>query len=84
MKYSIEFGPKAKKVMKKLPDEISLRIINKLKSITADPFRFLEHFEGDNLFKLRIGYYRALIEADFVRMVLVVRILDKRGRIYKR
>ncbi|MEK6924670.1 MAG: hypothetical protein AABW71_00345 [Nanoarchaeota archaeon] len=47
-----------------------------------DPFRFLEHFEGED-YKLRIGDYRMLIDIDFKRKILFVRVFDKRGRIYK-
>lgn len=84
MSYAIEIGPKAQKVMDKLPKEISLRIIKKLSDIRFNPFHFLEHLGGDNLYKLRTGDYRTLIEANNVKRVLVVRVIDKRSRVYKR
>ena len=68
----------------KLPKDISLRIVNKLKQVKQNPFHYLEHFEGGKCFKLRIGDYRAIVEANIENKILVVRILDKRGRIYKR
>ncbi|MFH1521776.1 MAG: type II toxin-antitoxin system RelE/ParE family toxin [archaeon] len=83
MNYKIELGPKAKKAIIKLPQEISLRIIKKLKQLEENPFHYLEHYEGDG-YKFRIGDYRALIDADIENRILTVRILDKRGRIYKR
>lgn len=46
-----------------------------------EPFRFLEHFEG-NGYKFRIGDYRALIDVDFEKKILKVRVFDKRERIY--
>jgi mRNA-degrading endonuclease RelE of RelBE toxin-antitoxin system len=84
MTFQIELGPKAQKSLDKLPEHVGLRIIDKLESVKENPFRYLEHYEGDNCFKLRIGDYRALIDADFKNKKLIVRILDKRGRIYKR
>ena len=33
--------------------------------LKENPFRFLEHYEGDDVYKLRIGDYRALIDIDF-------------------
>lgn len=83
MNYKIELGPKAEKVIIKLSQDISLRIINRLKRLEENPFRYLEHYEGDG-YKFRIGDYRALIDADIENKILVVRVLDKRGRIYKR
>jgi len=83
MSYEIELSPKADKFLDKLSKDIALRILNKIKKLRENPFRYLEHYEGD-YYKLRIGDYRALIDADFSNRKLIVRIIDKRGRIYKR
>ena len=56
--------------------------IEKLK--TENPFHFLEHYEGDDYYKFRIGDYRALIDVDFNNKVLKIRLLDHRGVIYKK
>jgi mRNA-degrading endonuclease RelE of RelBE toxin-antitoxin system len=58
--------------------------MKKMKSIAQEPFRYLEHFAGNDLFKLRIGDYRALIDVDIEKKVLIVRVLDKRSRVYRR
>lgn len=84
MKYKIEWKPKPLKFLNKLPKNIALRIWNKLESVRENPFRYLEHFEGNDLYKLRIGDYRILIDVDFDRKILFIQVLDKRGRIYKR
>ncbi len=54
-----------------------------MESIIDNPFHFLEHYEGE-YYKLRIGDYRALIDINFEKKILIVQVLDKRGRIYKR
>ena len=84
MTFSIEIGSTAKRILKKMEKHVALRIIDKLEEVKEDPFRFLEHFEGEDVYKLRIGDYRALIDVDFATMILKVRVLDKRGRVYKR
>ena len=84
MDYKIEFSSKSKKFIKKLQKNVSLRLLGKFEEVSKNPFRFLEHYEGDNCFKLRIGDYRALIDVDFQHKILKVRIIDKRSRIYKR
>ena len=83
MSYMIKWFPNSYKFLEKLPEEISKRIINKLDGVRKDPFRYLEHFEGEG-YKLRIGDYRLLIDVNFEKKILLIRILDKRGRIYKR
>jgi len=83
MTYSVVFNPNSERILNKLPKEDALRIIKKFKQIKVNPFRYLEHFEGNNYFKLRIGIFRALIEVDNGKRILFVRILDKRSRIHK-
>ena len=84
MTYEIEYSNQANKFLKGLGKDITKRIINKIEEIRENPFRYLEHFEGKDVFKFRIGDYRALIDIDHENKILVVRVLDKRGRIYKR
>ncbi|MBI2451746.1 type II toxin-antitoxin system RelE/ParE family toxin [Candidatus Pacearchaeota archaeon] len=83
MTFSIEWDEKVLNFLRKLPKNISERIFNKIESIKENPFHFLEHYEG-GYYKLRIGDYRALIDIDFENKILIVQVLDKIGRIYKR
>lgn len=82
MGWEIELGSKAQKFIENAEHSIASRIIDKLKELKENPFRFLERHEG-NYYKLRIGDYRALIDIDFEKKVLIVAVLDKQGRIYK-
>ena len=83
MNYEIEFNSQPKKFIKKLQKDIALRILNKFEEVSKNPFRYLEHYEGENCFKLRVGVYRALIDVDFAGKKLIIRVIDKRGRIYR-
>ena len=65
----------------KFIEERLRRGLEKLKC--ENPFHFLEHYEGRDYYKFRIGDYRALIDVDFQNKALKVQVLDKRGRIYK-
>jgi mRNA interferase RelE/StbE len=84
MSYVVKWSSIAIKKLNKLPKNISLRVWEKVEEIKDNPFRFLKHYEGQSLYKLRIGDYRALVEVDQLKQILIIRILDKRGRIYKR
>ncbi|MBA7656307.1 hypothetical protein ES703_64231 [subsurface metagenome] len=82
--YRIELNPEVEKFLGRLSKDIALRIIKKIKQLRKDLFHYLKHYEGKDVYKLRIGDYRALIDMDFKNKILKVRVLDKRGRIYKR
>ena len=81
MSYEIVWHPTAAKYVEKLSQHIAKRILDKFDEVVVDPFRYLEHFEGEG-YKLRIGDYRALIDVDLGKRILKVRVFDKRGRIY--
>ena len=84
MTYSVEWHPKVRKFLRKLPKDISERIILKMGEVKNEPFRYLEHYEGKDYYKLRVGDYRMLIDVDMKNKVLFVQVLDHRGRIYDR
>ena len=83
MTFKVEFSNQATNFIRRLSDNIKERIKKKFKEILENPFRYLEHFEGEDCYKIRIGDYRGLIDVDFNRNILFVRVFDKRGRIYK-
>ena len=83
MTYRVEFSPQAERFLRKQDKSIALRILDKLDEMSKDLFRYLEHFEGQG-YKLRIGDFRALVDIDRERQILFVRVLDKRGRVYKK
>ena len=84
MTFSVLLDPIVDRFIDKLEHDIAERIRKKLRLLTNDAFRFLEHHEGANVFKLRIGDYRALIDVDTKKRIVYVRHLDHRKRIYKK
>ncbi len=83
MSYEVEWYKSAYKYLEKLPKNIIERILKKFDMLKEDPFRFLEHYEGERLYKFRVGDFRALIDIDFENKILYVMVFDKRGRVYK-
>ena len=83
MSYLIKWSPQVLKFLERLSKQNSERILKKLDDFKENPFRFLEHYEGE-YYKLRIGDYRLLVDVNFNAKILWIRVLDKRGRIYKR
>ena len=82
MSYQVKFSNLATKFFRKLPSDIQERVKNKFREIAIEPSRYLEHYEGD-YYKIRIGDLRALVDIDNANKIIWIRVLDKRGRIYK-
>lgn len=84
MSFRLDFSKQATNFIRSLSNNLKERIKNKFTEIIKDPFRYLEHFEGKNCYKIRIGDYRGLIDVDFDRKILFVQVFDKRARVYKK
>ncbi len=79
MTHNVVLSPQASKFLQKQDKHIRERLRKGLDAL-KDPFKVLEHFEGD-CYKLRIGDYRALCDVE--ENVVFVRVLENRGRMYK-
>jgi len=84
MNYQVKLHPNVIKFLDKCEKILSERIKKRLNLLKEDPFRYLEHYEGENVYKFRIGNYRALVDVDTSRKIVFVRVFDHRSRIYKR
>ena len=84
MTFAIRWSKKADRFLAKLPREIARRIVNKVNSIKDNSYHFLEHYEGADFYKLRVGAYRLLVDVDMADNVISVRVLDHRRNVYQR
>ena len=77
--WKILLHPKVDRFLNGLNEQIKA----KLRELRPDPFRFLEHFEGSDYYKLGVGEYRTLVDIDFKNKEIGVQVLDFRSRIYE-
>lgn len=84
MTYEVLLDPKVVKFLNGLSNDIASRVKDKLKELKENPFHYLEHYEGGDFYKLRIGEYRALVDVDTKKKIIFIRVFDHRSRIYKR
>ena len=84
MTFVVRWSKQAERFLAKLPRKIARRIINKVNTIKCNPYHFLEHYEGADFYKLRIGDYRFLVDIDVAENVISVRILGHRRNVYQR
>ena len=80
--YSIQVEENAEKFLKKLPKKESEIILNKIYSIRDNPFRFLKRLQGEKLWKLRIGDYRAIVDVIVSGNKIIVIRIGHRKNIY--
>lgn len=82
MSYEVILHPQVMEFIKNALPELKDRIRKKLLLLKETPFYYLEHFEGE-YYKLRIGDYRALIDINFEKHLIIVQLIDHRNRVYK-
>lgn len=64
MAYQVRWTETALRKIVKLDKKLADRIIDKVESITADPFLYVKRLTGINLYSLRIGDYRVIISLE--------------------
>ena len=73
--YSIQIEKNAENFLKKLQKKDAEIILNKIYSIRENPFRFLKRLQGEKLWRLRTGDYRAIVDIVIsVNKIIVLRI----------
>jgi len=82
--YELKFDKKATDFLNKLEKRDRERIWDKLQECKLDPFRYLEHLEEIEGYKLRVGDYRVIIDVDNSMKILNILKIGHRKNIYER
>jgi mRNA interferase RelE/StbE len=80
--YNLIFEKSALESLNKLEPQIKERIWNKLQLCKENPFRFLEHLEEIDGFKLRIEDYRAIVDVIVSMNKIIVLRIGHRKNVY--
>ena len=85
MKYSVEFKKSAAKTLRKLPQSVQKRIIDKLSEIENSPPPSVETKLNGNIpfHRIRVGDYRIIYEIQNDILVILVVKIGHRKDIYK-
>ncbi|MAE42904.1 type II toxin-antitoxin system mRNA interferase toxin, RelE/StbE family [Candidatus Woesearchaeota archaeon] len=84
LNYKVIIQSPAKKDLKKLPKKEATIIIKKILSVCENPLNSIERLKGRNLWKLRIGNYRAIIYLNTKDKELRILKIGHRKEIYKK
>ena len=82
--YSIQIEKNAEDFLKKLDKKNAEIILNKIYSIRENPYRFLKRLQGEKLWRLRIGDYRAIVDVIISMNKIIVIRIGHRKNIYER
>lgn len=78
--YSIQIEKNAEDFLRKLQKKDAEVILNKIYSIRDNPFRFLKRLQGEKLWRLKVGDYRAIIDVIVsMNKIIVVRIGQRKN-----
>ena len=80
--FQIELTETAKDFLKKLQKKDAEIILNKIYSIRENPYRFLKRLQGEKLWRLRIGDYRAKVDVLISMNKIIVIRIGHRKNIY--
>jgi len=80
--YTIQLTDKAKEFLNKLDVHEQEKILKKLYLIREHPVSYLKKLTGSNLWRLRIGKYRAIIDVIIKGKRIIVLRIGKRKNVY--
>lgn len=80
--FSIELSNHSKKFLKKLDKHEAGIILNKIYSMRENPFRNLKRLQGNKLWRLRVGNYRATVDVIVSRNKIYVVRIGHRKNVY--
>ncbi|HLF54574.1 MAG TPA: type II toxin-antitoxin system RelE/ParE family toxin [Candidatus Nanoarchaeia archaeon] len=84
----IEFSRKADKFLDKCEKDLCKRLVGAIQELQESPFpkdaKRVENqwFEGEKIFRIRIGDYRVLYCVDHQKSRIMIVNIDKRERVY--
>ena len=80
--YSIQIEKSAEDFLRKLEKKDAEIILNKIYSIRENPFRYLKRLQGEKLWRLRIGDYRAIADVIISMNKIIVLRIGHRKNVY--
>jgi len=84
MTYEVRWTNTSLRQLEKLTKKQAKGIIDKVESITKDPFKFVKKLRGFDLYRLRVGDYRAILSIEKGRLVVFVLDVGHRKVVYRK
>ena len=82
MTYEVFFSDLALKQLRKLDLEIRQRIIATIQRIRIRPDEYVRKLVGDDVYRLRVGNYRVILDLDKEKLIILVLRIGHRRNVY--
>lgn len=82
MTYKVLFSDLALKQLRKLDGEIRRRIITSIERIRIRPDAYIKKLVGDEVYRLRVGDYRVILDLDKEQFIVLVLRIGHRKNVY--
>ncbi|MCL4356447.1 MAG: type II toxin-antitoxin system RelE/ParE family toxin [Candidatus Thermoplasmatota archaeon] len=82
MTYEVFFSDLALKQLRKLDLEIRQRIIATIERIRIRPDEYVRKLVGDDVYRLRVGNYRVILDLDKEKLIILVLRIGHRRNVY--
>jgi mRNA interferase RelE/StbE len=85
MRYAVEFRPSARKSLTKLPRRDQLRIVSAIEALGDEPrpIGAKKLVAEENLWRIRIGSYRAIYQIEDDKLIILVLKIGHRKDVYR-
>ena len=83
MAWDIKWSRTAEKQLSKIDKKNAQKIVTKLEEITDNPYVHTEKLKGFDLYRLRVGSYRAIMTLEQQKMIIFVVEAGHRSTIYR-
>ena len=83
--YNVAFKPSVHKDFRRLPKSVVARAMKRIETLSAEPFPHgVEKLEGaERLYRIRVGDYRIVYEADTQTQQIIVLYVRHRREVYR-
>jgi mRNA interferase RelE/StbE len=84
-RYNILFKPSVEKDLRNIPDAMRNRILEHIEGLISNPFphQSIKLTGGDSFYRIRVGDYRVVYEADVGSKQIVIQYIRHRREVYR-
>ncbi|MFH0737450.1 MAG: type II toxin-antitoxin system RelE/ParE family toxin [Candidatus Micrarchaeota archaeon] len=80
--YSIVWSPKSLDQLASLEKDLAKRIVKRMEQISFTPYHFAEHLTDVQVWKIRIGDYRVILDIDEAKKEIHILKVGHRKNVY--
>ncbi len=84
-KFEVLFKPSVEKDLRRLPQLVLGRVLERIEALAQDPFppRRVKLTGAEHLFRIRVGHYRIIYEADATTGKVIIHYVRHRREAYR-